>query len=122
MKRERATKRTTIPIPSSCLNLSHSPPSPRPAAMLAIEARINARRTMVHSLRGGPGEDTDLLCIVKYFAKRLFALLYRCASRLPGSPTAGHRRDVGVPHLLQAVGCESGAESTSAIENQLCVL
>jgi len=49
------------------------------------------------------------------------ALLYGSAPRLPRSPSTGHRRHVGVAHLLKIVGGERRSKSTAAIEDQLSV-
>src|ERR1700756_5793236 len=42
---------------------------------------------------------------------------YRIASFGPAAPAAIHRDHVGIAHLLQAFGCERGAEAATAIEN-----
>src|SRR5206468_6563749 len=92
----------------------------RPPAQFAIDASITSSFNMTF-LQATPPEDMVPLCIVKYFASpSALATAFRWSSGLlPGAPSASHRTDVPVSHLLEVVRRQRRTKTPSTIENQL---
>src|SRR5439155_18662216 len=94
----------------------------RPPAQFAIDASITSSFNMTLSpgySAGGYG--SALYCQVLCVPSALATAFRWSSGLLPGAPSASHRTDVPVSHLLEVVRRQRRTKTPSTIENQLGV-